>query len=129
VERSAVYELVDIFKYPGVPDVTFVEPDNFYSLKLALKQPGLGVVIEGPSGIGKTTALKKAIEQLKADGNLNELEVLSARKREDVRRLSSIEQWHDHLLAVDDFHRLDQSLHNHVADYLKEIADRENLRN
>lgn len=126
VESLTIYSLVDVFKYPGVPDVTFVEPDKFYSLKLAIKQPGLGIVIEGPSGIGKTTALRKAIEQLQSDGQLGELEILSARKREDVQRIKCIEQWHQGTLAIDDFHRLEDSIRSHVADYLKDIADREN---
>lgn len=121
-----IYSLVDVFKYPGVPDITFVEPDKFYRLKLAIKQPGLGIVIEGPSGVGKTTALKKAIEQLQSDGKLDELEVLSARKREDIQRIQCIEQWHKGTLAIDDFHRLEDSVRRHVADYLKDIADREN---
>jgi len=125
-ELLITYSLVDVFKYPGVPDVTFVEPDRFYRLKLAIKQPGLGIVIEGPSGIGKTTALRKAIEHLKSEEKLNELEILSARKREDVQRIKCIEQWHKGTVAIDDFHRLEDSVRSYVADYLKDIADREN---
>ena len=126
LQLLTIYSLVDVFKYPGVPDITFVEPDKFYRLKLAIKQPGLGIVIEGPSGIGKTTALKKSIEQLRSDGQLDELEILSARKREDIQRIKCIEQWHKGTLAIDDFHRLEDSVRSHVADYLKDIADREN---
>lgn len=123
---STTYSLVHVFKYTGVPNVTFVEPDKFYLLKMAIQQPGLGIVIEGPSGIGKTTALRKAIEQLQTDNRLNELEILSARKREDVQRIRCIEQWHKGTVAIDDFHRLEDSVRNYLADYLKEIADREN---
>ena len=126
LQLLTIYSLVDVFKYPGVPDITFVEPDKFYRLKLAIKQPGLGIVIEGPSGIGKTTALKKYIEQLRSDVQLDELEILSARKREDIQRIKCIEQWHKGTLAIDDFHRLEDSVRSHVADYLKDIADREN---
>jgi hypothetical protein len=119
------YSLVDVFKYPGVPDVTFVEPEKFYLLKLALKQPGLGVIIEGPSGIGKTTALRKAVEQLGAAGEVTSFEILSARRSEDTKRIQYIEQWHKNTLAIDDFHRLEEPIRNHVADYLKDLADRE----
>jgi ABC-type Mn2+/Zn2+ transport system ATPase subunit len=83
------------FKYPGVPDITFVEPDNLYTLKMALRQAGLGVIVEGPSGIGKTTALKKAVEQLKLSKQLEDFEILSARRSEDVQRIAYIEQWHN----------------------------------
>jgi len=122
---STFHNLVDVFKNPGVPDITFVEPEKFYLLKLALQQPGLGVIIEGPSGIGKTSALRKAIEQLESDDHLNEIDILSGRKTEDIERIACIEQWHQNTLAIDDFHRLDDSLCNHVANYLKDLADRE----
>jgi hypothetical protein len=124
-DASVAYNLVDVFKYPGVPDITFVEPDNFYFLKMSLKQPGLGVVIEGPSGIGKTTALRKAAEQLKLSSQLDTLEILTARRLEDIQRIRYIEQWHKGTLAIDDFHRLEADLRNHVTDYLKYLADRE----
>ncbi len=58
------YQLYEVFVKSGVPNITFVERDDFMRLKLALAQPGRGVIIEGPSGVGKTTSLKKAIESL-----------------------------------------------------------------
>lgn len=122
---SIIYNSIDVFKYPGVPEVTFVEPERFYLLKNSLRQPGLGVIIEGPSGIGKTTALRKATDQLKVSGYLSDLEIISARRHEDVRRINHIEQWHHGVLAIDDFHRLDEGVRTYVADYLKDLADRE----
>src|SRR5205823_5721266 len=59
-----VYQLFEVFVKSGVPNLTFVEREDFELLKLSLAQPGRGVVIEGPSGVGKTTSLKKAIEKL-----------------------------------------------------------------
>jgi nucleoside phosphorylase/transcriptional regulator with XRE-family HTH domain len=58
------YQLYEVFLKSGVPKVTFVEREDFELLKLSLAQPGRGVVIEGPSGIGKTTAVEKAVEEL-----------------------------------------------------------------
>lgn len=54
-------ELYEVFTTSVVPTITFVEPENFDCLKLAIAQPECGFIIEGPSGIGKTTALKNAI--------------------------------------------------------------------
>lgn len=121
------YSLVDVFKQSGVPTVTFVEPEKFTLLKLALTQQGRGVVIQGPSGIGKTTALKKAVEELRLKGVVSEFEILSARRREDVQRLSSIEKWHKGVVALDDFHRLDKQLREQLIDYLKYLADYETI--
>lgn len=64
VQDSEFFQVFDVFKTSGVPTVTFVEPKNFHLIKLALLQPGVGVVLEGPSGIGKTTALKKPSKKL-----------------------------------------------------------------
>jgi Cdc6-like AAA superfamily ATPase len=60
------YRLVEVFKESAFHR-RLVEPPDFYQLKLALEQPGRGVVIEGPSGVGKTTALQTAVRQVFGD--------------------------------------------------------------
>ena len=56
--------LEEVFKTNGVPTHTFVEPVEYRDLLLNLRTPGRGLVIEGPSGIGKTTAVETALKQL-----------------------------------------------------------------
>ena len=72
-----------VFLKSGTPNYTFVEYADFKRLKFAIAKPGRGVVIEGPSGIGKTTAVKKAIEDivLKSQTPSLPVQVLSARNR------------------------------------------------
>ncbi|HEU0087651.1 MAG TPA: DUF4062 domain-containing protein [Pseudonocardiaceae bacterium] len=118
------HRLVEVFKESGVPSVTFVEPDDFYRLRLALEQPGRGVVIEGPSGVGKTTALQTALNQLD-HGSQARFEVLSCRDGAHVERLRQLRQWHRGPVAIDDFHRLDPPQRRELADYLKLLADTE----
>ena len=106
--------------------MTFVERDNFRLLKDALTHPNRSMVIEGPSGIGKTTALKKAIEEL----GLRKTEetspvMLTARDPEDRRRLETIRYWHHGTVIIDDFHRLDLGIRKGIVDFLKELADDE----
>jgi hypothetical protein len=120
-----IYPLYEVFKPSGVPTLTFVEPENFSHLKLAIAHPGRGVVIEGPSGIGKTTALKMAINQLKKEGKNISFKLYSARNVLDVRKISNIEEWHNNTVVIDDFHRLDKTLRDRLADYLKYLADNE----
>jgi hypothetical protein len=117
------YRLVEVFKVSGVPSITFVEPPDFYQLKLALEQPGRGVVIEGPSGVGKTTALQTAVRQVFGDSA--EFQVLSARSATHVARLADLRSWHRGGVAVDDFHRLPADLRADLADYIKLLADTE----
>jgi hypothetical protein len=121
------HPIYDVFVPSGVPTVTFVEPEKFADLKMALAHPGRGVVIEGPSGIGKTTALEKAIEQVSLNPihrqKLGTPEKLSARKPDDVERMRSLQSWHSGVVVIDDFHRLDDDLSRSIADYLKYLAD------
>jgi hypothetical protein len=119
------YRLVEVFKSSGVPSVTFVEPADFYRLKLALEQSGRGVLIEGPSGGGKTTALRQAVEQLQLSDQLGEVEVLSARISSHLDRIEVLEAQHAGIVAIDDFHRLNATLQAKLTDYLKYLADNE----
>lgn len=59
--------LEEVYKLNGVPTYTFVRPTEFNRLFVALRTPGRGVVLEGPSGIGKTTAIARATEELMVD--------------------------------------------------------------
>ena len=117
--------LYDVFKSSGVPSVTFVEPEHFSALKLSLAQPGRGVVVEGPSGIGKTTAIKKALDSIAGNGNGAKIESLSARKPRDVERLQELQDQHSGTVVIDDFHRLPGDIKTQLVDYLKFLADYE----
>jgi len=113
----------DVFKVSGVPTYTFVHPSAFGRLKVALRTPGRGVVIEGPSGIGKSTAVSKVLEEL---GWNDRVTTLSARDPVDVEYISLLPQMSDAgTVVIDDFHRLEDSIKSEVADLLKISADRE----
>ena len=126
LRSSVLCRLPDVFVKSGFPEVTFVAPADFVFLKLALEQAGRGVVIEGPSGVGKTTAVEKAVEDLKKVGLKSHLpiqRILSARNPEDRNALQTLRKWHNGTVIVDDFHRLDLALRQELVDYLKELAD------
>lgn len=115
--------LEEVFKVGGLPTVTFVEPVEFPALLVALRTPGRGVVVEGPSGIGKTTSVNRALDQL----NLSEsVLVLSARKSQDVDLIGELPEMGDvGVVVIDDFHRLDNDVKSKIADYMKVLADEE----
>lgn len=113
----------EVFKLSGVPTYTFVKPVEYSKLLVALRTAGRGVVVEGPSGIGKTSAVARALEEL---GLAPAALRLSARRVDDVeliRELPSIRN--AGTVIVDDFHRLATDIRQSLADYIKVLADEE----
>jgi hypothetical protein len=113
----------EVFKVSGVPTHTFVEPKDFNQLVVALRSPGRGVVVEGPSGIGKSTAVERALGVLKLGGKITKL---SARVPADVDYIALLPEITSFgVVVVDDFHRLPDQLREALADLLKSLADSE----
>lgn len=123
IETMPHYLLEEVFKLSGVPTVTFVAPVEFDRLIVALRTPGRGVVIEGPSKIGKTSAVTKALEAI---GETKTIVSLSARKPDDLELIRALPTMGDiGIVVIDDFHRLDQSARSSISDFLKLLADEE----
>jgi hypothetical protein len=116
-------KLEEVFKRSGIPTYTFVEPVEYRRLFVSLRTKGRGLVIEGPSGIGKTTCVLKALNDI---GIREQTLVLSARNENDVDLIASLPTM-DNIgtVIIDDFHRLDDSLKYSVADFIKTLADKE----
>ena len=116
-----VHELQEVFVRSGVPTHTFVEPVEFTGLVVALRTPGRSIIIEGPSGIGKTTAAMKAITTA---GLTEKFITLSARKVEDVALIESLPfSLPIGTVLIDDFHRLSVDVRRQIADLMKTLAD------
>lgn len=115
--------LEDVFKLSGVPTVTFVAPVEFERLKVALRTSGRGVVIEGPSKIGKTSAVTKALEAI---GETKKVTGLSARRPDDLELIRALPTMGPiGIVVIDDFHRLDQAARIAISDFMKLLADEE----
>lgn len=118
--------LEEVFKTSGVPSYTFVAPLEYGDLVLNLRTPGRGLVIEGPSGIGKTTAVEKALESL---GMAENVIKLSARRPADVEYIDALPILNaTGVVIVDDFHKLSVSTRSALADYMKILADEESKK-
>jgi hypothetical protein len=115
--------LEEVFKLSGVPTYTFVKPAEYSTLLVALRTPGRGVVIEGPSGIGKTSAVARALEEL---GLAPAALRLSARRADDIELIRELPTIRGAgTVIVDDFHRLPADIRQALADYIKVLADEE----
>ncbi|WP_373379622.1 TIR domain-containing protein [Cupriavidus nantongensis] len=115
----------DVFKKSGVPTHTFVEPSEFNRVVVALRTPGRGLIVEGPSGIGKTSCIRRAVERLQYGDSCT---WLSARRSADVARIAGLKgQSNVGLVIIDDFHRLPDELKLQLTDLMKLAADEEDV--
>jgi hypothetical protein len=113
----------EVFKVSGVPTHTFVKPVEYERLLIALRTSGRGVVIEGPSAIGKTTAVTSALTELNVTDKVLRL---TARKQGDRELIMALPEMADSgVVIIDDFHRLELDIQHAIADHLKTLADEE----
>jgi len=119
-------KLEDVFKRSGMPTHTFVEPTEYSSLLVSIRTPGRGTIIEGPSGIGKTTCVLKIIESL---DNSETVTTLSGRNPNDYDLIDALPEMGDiGIVLIDDFHRLPDKTKCRIADFIKLLADTENQK-
>jgi 3',5'-cyclic AMP phosphodiesterase CpdA len=117
-----VRSIDDIFRTVGQPDITFVEPAQFKTLRRCLRAMGKGLVVEGPSGVGKTTLVSRALREVPA----MEQEWLFGQMEDDQRKIDErLSKGFLGHLVIDDFHRLDHARQARVADAMKIVADRD----
>lgn len=118
--------LEEVFKRSGIPTYTFVEPNEYKSLLISIRTPGRGTIIEGPSGIGKTTSVLRIVESL---GESESAIVLSGRNPDDFDLISELPEMKDiGLVVLDDFHRLPEEIKCRLADFIKLLADKEDSK-
>ncbi len=115
--------LEEVFKLSGVPTITFVEPTDYDAMKVSIRTPGRCSVIEGPSGIGKTSSVIKILQEL---GVVRDALQLSGRKTDDVSLIEALPTMRDiGIVIVDDFHRLPAPTKGAIAQFMKTLADEE----
>lgn len=116
--------LEEVFRLSGIPTYTFVEPLRYAEVKVSIRTPGRCLVVEGPSGIGKTTTITKALADL---GLENAVLSLSARRPADIEIISALPDMDDiGTVIVDDFHRLPEHVKARLSDFMKLLADTAN---
>jgi hypothetical protein len=112
--------LEDVFKTIGIPTYTFVEPFEYRRLLVALRTASKPLVVEGPSGIGKTTAVVRALNDLQ----MTHVQILRARVPADVEIINELPDILDRgIVLIDDFHVLPDSTKRLIADFIKVLID------
>lgn len=121
-EGARVAAVEDVFKVSGVPTYTFVPPPRYAQMKVAIRTPGRCVVIEGPSGIGKTSCVTQILDDL---GEAEAVTFLRTREPKDVDYIAALPELGDiGIVIIDDFHRLNDSIKSRITDFMKLLADR-----
>jgi hypothetical protein len=121
VEVTAMLNLEEVFVTEGVPEFTFVQPPNYNEILLDVRRPGKPVILEGQSGTGKTTCIRRILAQLGAE---TATEYLGARSAVDVSRIQKIADTGEAgRFVIDDFHRLTDDLQRRLADIAKLAAE------
>jgi len=110
----------EVFVTEGLPKFTFVKPPNFNEILLDIRHPGKPVIVEGQSGTGKTTCVRKVLEQLGGTAS----EYLTARSATDVTRIGEIARSGlPGRFVIDDFHRLVSETQAELANLAKFSAE------
>ncbi|WEF23582.1 TIR domain-containing protein [Paracoccus sp. S3-43] len=116
-----IYGVEDVFVTEGVPEHTFVRPPNYGEILVDIRRPGKPVIVEGQSGTGKTTAVKKIIAEIDPAGAAV---LLTPRNPKDISKIEAISlDSGNKTFIIDDFHRLPEVEKERLANIAKVIAE------
>lgn len=122
-------KLSQVFKTVGLPPYTYVKPRHYGEIRADVEQPGKHVLIEGPSGIGKTCVVYKVLEELRWELG-REYQYVSVRDagaeakiEEHLSAIDANKQTGVSLYIIDDFHLLSNERRAKIGSRLKRISD------
>jgi hypothetical protein len=120
----------DVFRTTSMPTHTLVETPQLEDLRFEMMVPGRLLVVEGPSGIGKTVAVKHALDWVTTTGHRRWPPIyLNVKEDSDVARIDALLQQSTAELRgytiIDDFHDLDRERKRRLGRYAKALADRD----
>ena len=119
-----------MFKTVGLPPYTYVKPVYYGEVKADIIQPGKHLLIEGPSGIGKTCVVYKVFEELQWSQG-SDYSYVSCRDENATERIDAFLDIAGKgniptppLIVIDDFHLLPAEKRSDVGSSLKRMSDR-----
>lgn len=127
---AAKKKLADVFKTVGLPPYTYIKPAYYGEVRADIAQPGKHLLIEGPSGIGKTCVAFKVFEELEWAKDAN-FSYVSCRDADGLDRINAFfavaakgEIPAPPLIVIDDFHLLTVDKRAEIGSSLKRMSDR-----
>jgi hypothetical protein len=123
-------KLAEVYKTVGLPQYTYVKPSYYGEVRADIEQPGKHLLIEGPSGIGKTCIAYKVFEEL-GWRRASEYDYVSCRDYDVIERIESFFEVASRgelpvppVLVIDDFHLLPIGRRSEIGSQLKRLSDR-----
>lgn len=123
-------KLDEVFKTVGLPPYTYVKPTYYGEVRADISQPGRHILIEGPSGIGKTCVVFKVFEDLKYEQG-KQFNYLSCRDEDAEYKINEFFKVagsgaipSPSIIVIDDFHLLTTHRRAEIGSQLKRISDR-----
>ena len=128
--RANAVPASDVFRTTSTPAYTLVETRQIEDLRFEMTVPGRLLVVEGPSGIGKTVAVKHSLDWVITNGHRPwEARYLNVKDESDVARIDALLQQPTGALRgftiIDDFHDLDAERKRRLGRHAKALADRD----
>ncbi|MCL4798824.1 MAG: TIR domain-containing protein [Burkholderiales bacterium] len=123
-------KLENVFKTVGLPPYTYVKPAYYGEVRADISQPGKHLLIEGPSGIGKTCVAFKVFEEL-GWAKDDRFSYVSCRDGDAAGRIDAFfeaagkgEIPTPSVIVIDDFHLLPTGRRAEIGSTLKRMSDR-----
>jgi hypothetical protein len=123
-------KLENVFKTVGLPPYTYVKPAHYGEVRADVAQPGKHLLIEGPSGVGKTCVAFKAFEELNWTQG-TDYSYVSCR---DLDAEDAVREFFGTceaggtptpaVIVIDDFHLLTVERRAEIGAILKRMSDR-----
>jgi hypothetical protein len=111
----------DVYRTEGIPEFTFVEPPNYTEILVDIRSATKPVIIEGQSGTGKTTVVKKILGNCFAS---NQFSYLTPRIPKDLIKIETLASGIPKgIYIIDDFHRLDNKIQTKIGNLIKISAE------
>ncbi len=121
-------KLEDVFKTVGLPPYTYVKPLCYNEVRADIQQSGKHLLIEGPSGTGKTCIAFKVFEEIGWSRG-RDYEYISCRDENIETILRAFieppvsSEKSQTVIVIDDFHLLSVSKRAEIGSKLKRLSD------
>lgn len=123
-------KLGEVFKTVGLPPYTYVKPTHYGEVRADIEQPGKHVLIEGPSGVGKTCIVFKVFEEMGWTQGTH-FQYVSCRDTDAESKVNTFFHLASEgklpeppLIVIDDFHLLLTQRRADIGSSLKRLSDR-----